>query len=124
MGLESVNDTSANSTVTNPVTDYANKINAEKEEKRIAYEAAMQQQEEAESIFKRVEAEYLSAKRDYDNGHNVDGFESIKSKYNSAFTSSSDASNLVSIKRSSYQDSIFFSGKINNLEAIASAILG
>lgn len=124
MGLGSVNDNLNNtSTVTNPVTDYANQVNEEKEQKRLEYEVAKQAEQNAESVFKKAEADYLAAKRQCDNGKNVFGFNSLKNKFSSALSSRTAASNWADIKRSSYQSSIFFAGKINNEEALANAIL-
>lgn len=119
MSTEAISDTT-----TNPISEYAKQVNDEKEQKRLAYEAAMQQLEQTQSIFKKIETAYINAKKASENGENIANFDSLKNNYNSALNSTTSASNSVDIRRSSYQDSIFFSGKINMQESIASAILG
>lgn len=109
--------------VTNPVSDYANKVREEEEQKRIAYEASMKQQEETENIFKKAESAYKYAKMNYENGKNVGNLNSLKSAYNSALANRISSENNSDILRSSYQDCIFFSAKINSQESIANAIL-
>lgn len=87
--------------------------------------------EAAKGIFnnlsqKKVTAykKYQSAQLSNKNGSSTSLLSETRSSYDSVLSQFSDASINVDVLRSSLQDSIFYSGKMNNSAGIANSVLG
>lgn len=100
----------------------AESANAEKEIKRAKYEQALSKFniiEEAKyyayKSFKTIQTKYRDDKNNFT-------FRAAKEQYNSICSNYSAADTDVSILRSSYQNSIFFSGKMNTIAIIADSM--
>ena len=113
----------SNISITNPNTDFVKKIQLEKEEKGKVYEAAKEQEAIYIDSLWRAENEYNSVKAEYEkNGKTSSKYNQLRNKYISALSSRKNAEFNTDIARSSYQDSIFYAGKINNAAIIGNAI--
>lgn len=100
----------------------AQKADDEKEAKKEAYEIAMGKA----SVFERAKSKaYANLK--YAQSRSKNGTSSelnyAKSAYNSACCSFTDADINVEVLRSSYQDSIFYSGKMDTCAILANSTL-
>lgn len=115
-------------------TDFSNKalesINGtadrayqEMQAKRVAYEASMRQLDIFTALKNKALSNFKSAQKNCPNQESSE-FQSAQAQYNSALSGYSDAEMDSDILRSSLNNSIFYTAKMNNSAIIANAALG
>lgn len=124
MGLQNtIQSTNLQNKIVASVENTANEANAEKEAKRFAYEQAMQQLSVMEQTKYTAYKNFKMAQAECNNNKNDSKYKVAQSKYASVCCNYSDANINADILRSSYQDSIFYSGRMNTCAILANSTL-
>lgn len=118
-----INNATFQANVLNSIEDTAGKADAQMQTKAQEYEQAKLQESIYEALKNKTYVEFRAAKESSVKGKNQNKFNNIKSKYDSIMSQYTNASNLVDIKRSSYQDAISYSAKMNNSLSIAQSVI-
>lgn len=123
MGAEVVQNDFKTNTL-NEIKDFAQNAYEKMLAKKAEYEASMKRLDVFTQAKHKAYVKFSSAKTACKNDENDFSYRTAKAQYSAACASYSDAEINSDVLRGSLQDSIFYSGKMNNSAAIASAVLG
>lgn len=122
MGAEVVQNDFTTNTL-NEIKDFAQNTYEKMLAKKAEYETAMKRLDVFTQAKHKAYVKFSSAKTACKNDETNYSYRSAKAEYSTACASFSDAEINSDVLRGSLQDSIFYSGKMNNCATIASAVL-